>query len=593
MITYWKNKKISIIGIWLVAFLLIAAIIFSSKNTKQSLPAGFSIDDKQLLVKYAYSVMDAHFLPNKKLVRQPIFFRAPSYDELYITFINKGKLRCSQRNLLREYGKGKKIFSDIFQAVVRCIGDTRYGGVLKKDEVGDIEIVFDILFNKQQVVGGIEDLKKQIELGIHALEITNGKKQAFFKSSVPISRDYGTLVKTLEKLCIKAILAPDCFTDKQTKIYRYDSITFKGDGNKQIFDLYRYNILISDVTNEKIKKSISLSRDWFLHRVNPQTKQLEYLYNAAQNSFSTDNNHVRQLGSIWSLTILQSFLQDKSLDQIIHSNLSYYMQYKKTRSGYSFLLINNESALSYNAFVILTLLNMPKYPQRDILLTQFADGIVSLQNPNGSFSNFFLSNRNDKQDYYPGEAMLALMKMYEATKDVRYLDAVTKAFPYYQDYWRNNKTTAFVSWQTQADFLLYIARKDSDVAKFIFEMNDWLIDNYQIQQSQYSDLIGGFPKNEPKNATATYLEGINDAYLLALRIDDVYHIKKYSDAIRKGTRFVLQTQYTFDNGFYLENKNQAIGGFRLSLTSSEQRIDYTQHAVMALIKTYNNNLFQK
>jgi len=129
------------------------------------------------------------------------------------------------------------------------------------------------------------------------------------------------------------------------------------------------------------------------------------------------------------------------------------------------------------------------------------------------------------------------------------------------------------------------------VAEFIFEMNDWIIDNYQIQKSKYPDEVGGFPKYYPTFSTSVYLEGINDAYYVAKMLNDTVHMNKYADSIKIGTRFVLQTQFTKNNTFYLENITKSIGGFKTSLTSNDLRIDNTQHSVMALMKTYENYIF--
>jgi rhamnogalacturonyl hydrolase YesR len=214
-----------------------------------------------------------------------------------------------------------------------------------------------------------------------------------------------------------------------------------------------------------------------------------------------------------------------------------------------------------------------------------------MQNDDGSYNTYFTRNTTSGQDYYPGEAMLALMKLYQSTGGDKYINSVEKAFPYYRSYWRNNKNTAFVPWHSQVYYLLYNETKDSELARFVFEINDWLIDNYQIQDDAYPDKTGGFPKQNPRNSASSYMEGINAAYSLAVAVNDQVHIDKYYNSIRIGARFILQMQFTDNNSFYLENSIRAVGGFKESLTTNDQRNDYTQHAVMALMKIYKNNIF--
>ena len=138
---------------------------------------------------------------------------------------------------------------------------------------------------------------------------------------------------------------------------------------------------------------------------------------------------------------------------------------------------------------------------------------------------------------------------------------------------------------------MYKYIEDPQLCDFVFEMNDWLIDRYQIETSEYPDEIGGFPKSNPKSSTSSYMEGIADAYYLAVAVNDKEHIESYAKSIQLGTRFMLQTQFNADNSFYLENPSLAIGGFKESLVSNDLRNDYTQHAVMAMMKIYELGIF--
>jgi len=462
----------------------------------------------------------------------------------------------------------------------------RFGGVLTENETPYIDIVFNFLYNKQKLEKNYYDyIAENIELGVHAIEIVNDENSAYFKESVPISKNYD-LQYTLERLCSKADLYTECYTSKKTDIYKYDTLTFEGNRYGEIIDLFRYNVLVNtdDINNERIKESISLSLDWFLNNTDPVTNMLEYEYYPSTDSYSTSNNHVRQLAGLWAIT--------ESSDPMINTTLNYYLNYKNSTDNYSFLNISG-SKIAYNAFLILALINTPNYPMCDTLLKEFADGILAMQRDDGSYNTDFLYETSTGIDYYPGESMLSLMKLYQVTKDNRYLDSVEKAFTYYRTYWRENPNTAFIPWHTQTYKLLHQETNNSELADFIFEMNDWLIDNYQIVEDEYPDKIGGFPKNTPRCSTSSYMESINDAYSVAVDIKDTSHIEKYAQSIKIGTRFILQTQFNNQNSFYLENTSRAIGGFKYSLTDNRQRNDMTQHAVLALIKAYNNNnIFQ-
>jgi len=552
-------------------------------------------DDEVVFLSYAYDVLDDYFDSKDAsgVIDQDLEGFDFVYDKLFVTLICEGKIKgCMSGSA--ETGDENRLFVDIEQAVVRSIKDERYGGVLTKKESYNAEIVFTFLYNKILLESNkIDYLEDNLELGIHAIEVDNNGDNAFFKESVPISSNYD-LETTLERLCIKAGLDDDAWKDSETKIYKYDTLTFVGDRDGKIIDLFRYNILVDvdDISNNDIYYSISSGRDWFLNNVDAETNLLEYLYYPSKDTYSSSNNHVRQLACIWAMSELDLFLGNNLSSDLIFKTLDYYLTFKNNSENYSFLIVDNDNKIAYNAFIILTLVNTPTYPDRDLLLKEFADGLLAMQKDDGSYKTYFNSDKNTGVDYYPGESMLALMKLYQSTRDERYISSVEKAFSYYRSYWRSNKNTAFIPWHSQVYCLLYQQTEDSELADFVFEINDWLIDNHQIQDDMYPDKIGGFPKQNPRNSASSYMEGVNAAYSLAVSVNDQAHIDKYYKSIRIGARFILQTQYTENNTFYLENPVRAVGGFKASLTSNDQRNDYTQHSVMALMRIYKNNIFE-
>lgn len=553
-------------------------------------------DDRVIILNYAYYVLDDYFnTKNESMEKNPLESFNFIYHKLFITFICNGAIRGCQSGSA-DIKNSSRLYLDVEEATIECIKDDRFGGVLLKEELPEVEIVFTFLFNKSELESNdLKYLERNIELGIHAIEIDNNGDSAYFKESVPISHNYD-LDYTLERLCIKAGLEDDAWADDETKIYKYDTLTFVGDRNDNVVELYRYNILVDvdDITNEKIYDSLSLAQSFFLNNVDPKTNLLEYRYYPSVDSYSSSNNDVRQLGCLWAITELDLFLETNVFDDLIENTLDYYLGFKETNNSYSYLTIDGSSKLAYNAFLILTLVNTLGYDNVYTLLNELGEGILSMQNMDGSFNTYFNSDSKSGENFYPGEAMLALMKLYQLTGYEKYLNSVEKAFPYYRTYWRADKNTAFIPWHSQVYWLLYQQTEDPELADFVFEMNDWIIDNSQIFEYEYVDKIGGFDypdKNNPACSSSSYLEGINDAYSLAVKIDDKEHIEKYQNSLKIGARFILQTQFNNENTFYLDNPSRAIGGFKASLIDNTLRNDYTQHASMALLKVYKNEIF--
>ncbi|HKJ27494.1 MAG TPA: hypothetical protein VJ965_07640, partial [Anaerolineales bacterium] len=346
---------------------------------------------------------------------------------------------------------------------------------------------------------------------------------------------------------------------------------------------------LKSITSDTILQRLAWAEQWFANSTNPESGLLEYMYFPSDDVYSSDNNHVRQLACMWAMAELQAFNGNDKLNDVVTTSLDYYLQYM-TEDGY--LSIEGDAKLAYNAFMIMALLGSPDYPDRDRILVDLGNAILKLQKEDGSYNTYFDFDSDSGMDFYPGEAMLSLMKLYNYTEDERYLQSVHEAFSYYPDYWRKNKNTAFVPWHSQAYLLLYRAVEEPRIAEFVFEMNDWMVENHQLMRTEYPDVHGGFTRSFPRNSTSAYMEGMNDAYTLAVLVGDEVHQAKYEQAIKYAVRFILQMQYTPDNVFYLENPELAIGGFRHSLVFNDQRNDYTQHASFALMKTYENGIFE-
>lgn len=581
---------------------------------------------KKEIIGYVYSLIDGYYDGN-----DPCLFktRIEGYDRLFITFLIDGSVKAC-------YGAvGEGLQGDIAKAVELCMGDARSGSPLQKDELEKVELVIDFLYNEAEVPRVLSELYKVVEPGIHALGIEKEGRSAFFKASVPISKNF-SLAETVTRLCHKAGFSHRELAKKSVHLYRYDTLNFRGDRSGRIKDLYRYNTSPDpeEITDDLIRGRISLSRDWFLNNVDESTGLLQYMYHPSRDSYSKENNHIRQIATIWASTMVGEFLGDHGLDGLIETSLDHYLASAFQKGKGWYLGVNEPVNIANNAFLILSLLKTPDYPDREIWLERLGKGITTLQRDDGSLITSFWrypgsrpnpfaarlrreaakipraglgriafnirhprrvfrrlrGGRNRSIDFYPGEAMLALMMLHRHSGDDEYLDGVRKAYPYYRRYWRGNKNTAFVPWHSQALSLLYEETRDESIPVFVFEMNDWLLDSHQIKDGPYHDKIGGFG-HYPGSSTSSFLEGLNGAYRLAKLVGDQERMDRYSEAIRLGVGCILQMQYTDDNSFYLVNPRNAIGGFKQSIVRNDQRIDFTQHALNALIKAYENEIF--
>jgi hypothetical protein len=102
----------------------------------------------------------------------------------------------------------------------------------------------------------------------------------------------------------------------------------------------------------------------------------------------------------------------------------------------------------------------------------------------------------------------------------------------------------------------------------------------------YADYVGGYRAGRAPGVTsATYNEGVLEAYDVARQAGERERAARYQRAALLGALFTLRLQFTPESSYYVPNADRVLGAFRASLADSTLRIDHTQHALNSLLKT--------
>lgn len=308
--------------------------------------------------------------------------------------------------------------------------------------------------------------------------------------------------------------------------------------------------------------TIKAGGEWFLNAQNDDFIGYEY---DPENSEWADTRHsMREMGALWSITQLWHFLDDERYEELAYRGFSFFEKSFAYDEDGNFIYVNitpDKVKLGYNAFAILTLLELEN-DNKDNYLTLLANGIIHQQQDSGELKTFFFEDRETGVDYYPGEALLAMMALYDYTGNQNYYNVVNNAFPFYYQYWQDNPNTAFVPWQTQAYYRFYEDSQESVVADYVFSMNDYMVDTYEDFDSSI--------------VTAVYVEGMLKAYMLADELGDSARRLAYANFIRDGIDAVMSMQCKSCEG-------DGYGGFYGGPNDHTMRVDRNQHAVMALM----------
>jgi hypothetical protein len=195
----------------------------------------------------------------------------------------------------------------------------------------------------------------------------------------------------------------------------------------------------------------------------------------------------------------------------------------------------------------------------------------------------------------PGMALYGLVRSSKLRPAPWKLEMARKAVAYYRTWWKTHKDPAFVPWQTAAAAELYALTKDSSCAEFVKEMNDFLctLQYDQIdpkRQLWYGGFMGwseGRPaETAPRVECANYAESLAAACRVARELGDVARYERYTAAFDRCFQFLVTLQYTDANTDHFAPwyRERMIGGFHASHQDGNLRIDYTQHAVSAIVQ---------
>lgn len=362
-------------------------------------------------------------------------------------------------------------------------------------------------------------------------------------------------------------------------------------------------VRIEDVTPDRVKTRLKWIQAWFLANLSSEGA-MTYRVELKPSFYKSDsNNMIRQWMGTLALFRLGKFLKNPVLLKAAEKNLAY------NRDHYLWIEENKKIAYIYGegsvklgaaGFALMSFIEAQQDPQREKWISYLKNFILSQQKADGSFQTFYYPPRNDNQNFYPGEAAVALMTLYSASpeKELASLEAVERAWPFYRDYFRKQPNPAFVPWWTQALFKLYQVKPQKEIADFVFEMNDFLISLQNTPQSLKTaqpETLGRFfdpakPFYGPPHAssTAVYTEGLIDALQLARSIQDAKRIQNYEYAVRWGLRSLFQLQYTETEAQNPKSSKKFFGGIRSSEDSGEIRVDNTQHSAMAMINLFSD-----
>jgi len=347
----------------------------------------------------------------------------------------------------------------------------------------------------------------------------------------------------------------------------------------------------------------------FLYNMNRNDGRFRYGFVPALNRPLEGDHYLRQVGAAFALARAARFTGEQRYDNYatqavltlldettVDDPKNPQVRYTKPPS----LLVNRLGA----AGLLVAAINELPSPQPDVLqqseeLCNFirkqarADG--SLRFSDDGDDGKPLAEDPEGKNEYPGEALYALMLSQRHRPAAWKTELVRKAVAFYHPYWLKHKNAVFVPWQTAAYTEAYLATKEKVFADCVNEMNEAICElQYTQTEQRHPEWRGGFRlaadgRNvdaEPRIDSAMFAESLAEACRVARQAGDVKHYEQFSNALGECLRFLTLLQYTEGNTSHFDEsyRKRLLGGFYASHQDGNLRIDYTQHAVSAMVQ---------
>jgi AMMECR1 domain-containing protein len=580
---------------------LIEQVDRALERDMRRLEAGIELTDvdKRFLLSAARAAMEGAFADPPRDVSAGDWPDAPSNvrsqsAKLFVTLITAGRIRGCQS------AADGNLLENALAATDRTISDRRFGGPLRKEEVPQTRVDITILLEPERVRRtDLTDPRKGVECGVHAFSLGLGDRRAFFKSSVPVSHGYD-LEQALERLGVKAGLGPRGYAYPNVTIRRYPAVHFaESPADGSLVSIYRYNVPVrqAEVSRDAVRRMLVGCGEYMARHVDADGL-MTYIYRTYSDrtlDAETPPAVVRKLAATWALAALANELgeptfRDAAKRSVGHALARYYKQHPEHPLGY--LQVGQEANIATAAFALLCLVELDDaefHAEKRDRLARFLLAMedrserrlhpvylypASLEDRDAYFAG--------KEAYYPGEALTALMALYERTGRREYRALAERVFPYYRGlYGQTSKKASFTPWMTRAYTSVYFATQKRRYAEFVLRMNDRLVQSQLDVDAAYADKIGSFFESGTSYSTGVFVESVIEAYRVAKALDDRDRMRRYRRAVQLGLRFLLQCQYRPENLFTVPSPTRTLGGMRTSVYDSSIRIDCVQHAALA------------
>jgi hypothetical protein len=358
------------------------------------------------------------------------------------------------------------------------------------------------------------------------------------------------------------------------------------------------------ITKDTLIEAITLTKNNYYKHVIKKNGKYIYSYLPEENRKKKNYNILRHAGTTYSILETYELIPDEELLRLAESAINYLMgkveNFEINNVAVSVVVEKDTIKLGGNALAIIMLAKYTratknyKYIE---LMQRLAKWICEAQDKSGEFiiqkQQYSTKEKYKfKSEYYPGEAILSLVRLYQLDGNKDWLKRAESASQYLikvRDKHANINTIIHDHWLLYALNELY---REQPCDMYIEHV---LLITKSIMKSQITDNIENPTWNGAyripyirleSTPTACRSEGLCAAYHLLLDYGYIIESSKIEKSIEKGIQFQLQNQLRPKSVASYKNKKLCLGAFKRGLSRHDLRIDFTQHNISSLIAYY-------
>jgi hypothetical protein len=417
--------------------------------------------------------------------------------------------------------------------------------------------------------------------------------EVIYKSIVAQNADEQKASDLLGRAAVYLGLAREAWRASDVKISRFRTISFVEDhARKKALSVVNACVPVGEINRQQLLNAARAGGDYLIRAQKPDGS-FYYSYNPLEGRASARAyNILRHAGTAISLFDLYAATGDARYATSARRALGYLKtRYRPARVSNSLYVIDNDgkAKLGANGLALVALTKQmeldPKSSDRESA-AQLAGLILQMQRKDGSFESYYEIRGDEPGEsvslYYPGEAILGLIRLYRQNGDKRLLDAARRGAAYLIESQSHMQNLPPDAWLIQAIEALHSIEREPRYAIHAMALAEAMI-NDQYEESDREGFLGAFRPGLPRaTPAASRAEGMLAAYRIARLTNDT-RAARIAGALKLSARFQLSQQFDRDNSFFLPDAERAAGGFREGLTSMRIRIDFVQHNISSLL----------